>query len=140
VTRALTVTVALIAAASSVGAQEIRTAAERLARSWERADVNAIGNQAAEEGLSVELGGERVGPVSSRQAAAILKRVFDERETMSTQVGSAREMHGENRRGFVELTWVVKSRGTSIPDSLTVLFSLELEERQWRITEIRLMR
>jgi hypothetical protein len=49
-------------------------------------------------------------------------------------------MHGENKRAFVELTWVTRARGTSIPDSTTVLFSLELDQEQWRITEIRLMR
>jgi len=139
-TRALSITVALLATATAVRGQDIKPAALRLARAWERADVNTIGGQAAKAGLSLDVGGERFGPVAGRQAAAILKRVFDERETMSTSVGSARELHGENRRAFVELTWVTRSRGTSIPDSTTVLFSLEYDREQWRITEIRLMR
>lgn len=139
-TRSLTITVALLAAATSASGQDIGPAANRLAQAWASADVNTLGGQAAKTGLSLDVGGERVGPVSSRQASAILKRVFDERETMSARVGSAREMHGENRRAFVELTWVTRSRGTSIPDSTTVLFSLELDGEQWRITEIRLMR
>jgi hypothetical protein len=139
-TRALTLTVALLAAATSARGQDVRPVAQGLAHAWERGDVNALGNKAARSGLSLELVGERVGPVNSRQGAAILKRVFDDRETISVSVGSAREMHGENKRAFVELTWVTRARGTSIPDSTTVLFSLELDQEQWRITEIRLMR
>lgn len=138
--RALTFAMALLAVATTARAQELKPAAQRLATAWARADVNTLGNQVARSGLSLDVGGERVGPVVGRQAAAMLKRVFDERETMSASVGAAREMHGENRRAFVEITWVTRSRGTSIPDSTTVLFSLELEQEQWRITEIRLMR
>lgn len=139
--RALTLTVALLAAATGVRGQDIRPVAQGLANAWERADVSTLGNKAARAGLSLDVGGERVGPVSSRQVAALLKRVvFDDRETISVSVGSAREMHGENKRAFVELTWVTRARGTSIPDSTTVLFSLELDKEQWRITEIRLMR
>jgi len=139
-TRALTFAMALLAAATTARGQDLKPAAQRLAAAWERADVNTLGDLVARSGLSLDVGGERVGPVAGRQAAAMLKRVFDERETMSASVGAAREMHGENRRAFVEITWVTRSRGTSIPDSTTVLFSLELEREQWRITEIRLMR
>jgi hypothetical protein len=141
-TRALVLTLSLLAVASSAHAQGIRPAAQHIAQAWQRGDVNTIGNLAATNGLSLDVGGERVGPVDSRRAAAILKRVLDldDRETMSVSVGSAREMHGETKRAFVELTWVTRSRGTSIPDSTTVLFSLELVQEQWRITEIRLMR
>jgi len=139
-TRAVTFGLALLAAATGARGQDIKPAAERLAAAWQKADVDALGGQAARAGLSLDVDGERVGPVAGRQAATILKRVFDERETMSTDVGSAREMHGEGRRAFVELVWVTRSRGTSIPDSSTVLFSLEYDRDQWRITEIRLMR
>lgn len=139
-TRTLALALTLLAAATGARAQDIRPFAEGLAHAWERGDVNALGNRSAKAGLSLDVGGERVGPVSSRQVGALLKRVFDDRETISVRVGSAREMHGENKRAFVELNWVTRSRGTSIPDSTTVLFSLELDQEQWRITEIRLMR
>lgn len=138
--RTLPFALMLLALATAVRAQDIKPEAQRLAAAWERADVNMLGNQAAKSGLSIDIGGERIGPVAGRLAATMLKRVFDERETMSASVGAAREMHGENRRAFVEITWVTRSRGTSIPDSTTVLLSLELESEQWRITEIRLMR
>ncbi len=138
--RVLSLSVALLAIASSASGQAIGPAAQRLAAAWERGDVNTLGEQVARAGLSLDVGGERIGPVTGRMATAALKRLFDDRETVSAEVGSAREMRGESRRAWVELTWVTRSRGTSIPDSTTVLFSLEFDGERWRITEIRLMR
>ena len=138
--RALGLSAVFVAAVSGASGQDIRPAAQRIANAWQRADVGVIADQVARSGLSLDFGGQRVGPVAGRQATTMLRRVFEERETMSVRVGSVKEMEGKTRRGYVEVSWTTRARGTSIPDTTTVLFSLELDGDQWRITEIRLMR
>jgi hypothetical protein len=52
----------------------------------------------------------------------------------------AREIDGEPRRAYIELTWVTRPKGTSETDRSTVFFSFVIEDGQWRVTEIRHMR
>jgi hypothetical protein len=140
-TRKLAVVLALFgSAAPALRAQEFKPAAQRVAAAFQRQDVGVLGSQAARGGLSIDLSGERVGPFSGRQAATALKRFFDERETVSISLGNLRETGGDPRRGYVELNWVIRSRGSRIPERSTVVVALELDHDQWRITEIRLMR
>jgi hypothetical protein len=131
---------AFVGVASVASAQEFKPAAQRIAAAFQQQDVGALGAQASREGLSIDLSGERVGPFSGRQAAAALKRIFEERETVSISIGSVRETGGDPRRGYVELNWVIRTRGSRIPERSTVVVALELDRDQWRITEIRLMR
>jgi hypothetical protein len=127
--------------ATAAHAQDIRPAAQRIASAWQRADVGVLGAQTAKAGLSIDLAGERVGPYGSgRQAAAALKRLFEDRETVSISVATAKETGGEPRRGYVELNWVTRTRGSRIPEHSVVVVAMEVDRDQWRITEIRLMR
>jgi hypothetical protein len=68
-----------------------------------------------------------------------LKSVFERVETVSAEVGRAQEVEGDPRRAFVEITWVTKARGTSIPERTKVFFGLIIDGDSWRITEIRLI-
>ena len=139
--RALTLAVTLLAGASAVRAQDFKPTVQRIADAWERGDVGQLGGQASLKGMDLDFYGERLGPVAGRQASNSLRRLFDNRETLAIRIGSAREVRGETRRAaWVELTWITRVRGTSIPDSSTVFLALELDRDQWRITEIRIMR
>lgn len=139
--RRLAFAVLLAGLATSAHAQEFRPAAQRIASAWQRGDVGTLGAQASPEGLSIDLAGERVGPYGTgRQAAAALKRLFEDRETVSISIATAKETGGEPRRGYVELNWVTRARGSRIPERSVVVVALEVDHDQWRITEIRLMR
>jgi hypothetical protein len=138
--RTLTLAVAFLGIAAAVRAQDFKPAAQRIAAAWSRADVGSLGAQAAKAGLSIDLGGGSVGPLAGRQAAAALRRLFDDRETVSIDIATAKEMPGEPKRGYVELNWVTRTRGTRISERSTVFVALELDREDWRITEIRMMR
>jgi hypothetical protein len=131
---------AFLAASQPASAQDFRPVIDRLAKAWERADVSVVGSHAASLGLSLDVEGRRTGPLPERQASSALRRLFDDRETIAITPGIAKELDGEPRRAFAELTWITRARGTTIPERSTIVFSLELEKGRWRVTEIRLIR
>ncbi|MGH7502273.1 MAG: hypothetical protein ACREL7_11005 [Longimicrobiales bacterium] len=137
--RTLILAVTTLAIAVPASAQPLDPATRRIAQAWQRGDVNSIGSFAARSGLSLDVGGQKIGPLHARQAAMALKRVFERVETVSASIGQAHEVEGDPRRAFVEITWVTKAPGTSIPESSQVFFGLVLDGDTWRITEIRLI-
>jgi hypothetical protein len=130
----------LLAAAGPVRAQELSDVVERVARSWSRGDASAIVAHAARSGISLDLDGQRVGPIAPRQAAAVLRDVLDRRETVRASAGRARVVGGSPEKGFGEIAWTSRARGTTIPERATVVLAFVREDGQWRVTEIRLMR
>lgn len=138
--RALLAAVLLTAGGSTgVGAQTLEPVVQRIAAAWNKNDAAAITAFAAKQGVSLQLSGDRVGPLPARQAAAALRSLFDKVETVSTQAGIAKEIPGEPRRAFLELGWISRPPGTSETSRATVFFALVLEDGSWRITEIRHM-
>ncbi len=118
-------------------AQDLEPLVDRLAHAWNRADANTIASFASREGVSIELGGARVGPLPARQAAAALRRLFDSFETVAVRAGQHRIVGGSPKRAFVEITWTTLARGTTVPERSTVFLGLSFEADRWRVTEIR---
>ena len=63
-----------------------------------------------------------------------------EHETLSVRLMTSRAIGGQPRRASGEVSWMMRSRGTTIPDKASVFVALILEDDQWRITEIRFIR
>ncbi len=122
------------------GAQDLRPTASRLSSAWARGDASEIGTRAARSGLSIAVNGDRTGPFNGRQAAAALKRVFEDRETLSARPGKNGIIDGEPRKAFVEIAWTTRTKGSRIEERTTVLLQLVEDGKDWRITEIRLMK
>lgn len=121
-------------------AQDLRPTVSRLSSAWSRGDFSAIGTRAARSGLSIAMDGDKTGPFNERQAAAALKRVFEDRETLSARPGKDGIIDGEPRRAYLEISWVTRSKGSRVQEKTTVLLQLVEEGSDWRITEIRLMK
>ena len=137
---ALPVFMLLAAAAAPARGQELSDVVERVARSWSRGDASAVVAHAARGGLSLDLEGQRVGPVAARQAAAVLRGLFDRSETVRADAGRTRVVGGSPEKAFGEIAWTSRARGTTIPERATVVLAFVREDGQWRVTEIRLMR
>ena len=130
----------LLAVAAPARGQELSDVVERVARSWSRGDASAIVAHAARAGISLDLGGQRVGPIPARQAAAVLRGVLDRRETVRASAGQTRVVGGSPQTAFGEIAWTSRVRGTTIPERATVVLAFVREDGHWRVTEIRLMR
>ena len=138
-TRTLAFAAAMLGVAHAALAQDFRPVVDQLARGWQRGDVSMLGSNAASIGVSLDVEG-RIGLLPGRQAASALRRLFDQRETLSVAVSMSKEVDGSPRRALAELTWINRERGTTIPERWTIFVALELEREQWRITEIRRMK
>jgi hypothetical protein len=141
--RALLPLLALLAIASApraAAAQDLDAVVEQIAAAWARGNLAAIAGHAARGGIELDVDGGSGGPVAARQVIAMLRRVFDGRETLSVRPGVTRVADGSPARGFSEIAWTHRGRGTSIPERSTVFVAWVREDGSWRVTQIRLMR
>ncbi len=119
---------------------ELGRVIDRLASSWARGEANTLAALSARNGVSLNVDGEQIGPLTPRQAAAVLRNLFVGRTTHSLSPGLARVVGGQPLRAFGELSWTVRTRGTTIPERTTIFLALVWEGDTWRITQIRLLR
>lgn len=131
-------TAIVAAAARPVSAQDLRPTVSRLASAWARGDFTEIGTRAARSGLSIAVNGDKTGPYNERQAAAALKRVFEDRETLSARPGKSGVIPGNRRKAYVEISWTTRTKGSRIEEQTTVVLQLIEDGQDWRITEIHL--
>jgi len=136
-TLALTASLFFFRAAS---AQNVESVVDRIAELWARGDAASVASLAARDGISLNLDGKTAGPLAARQATALLRRLFDERETINVRMMQPQMVGGQPPRAYGEISWMMRSRGTTIPDKTSVLISLVLEDGRWRVTEIRFVR
>lgn len=129
-----------IAASASAQEAELEKVLDRLAAAWARADANSLAALSARNGISVDLDGEPIGPLTPRKAAAVLRNIFLGRTTDALSTGLARIVGGQPPRAFGEFSWTAKTQGTTIPEKTTIFFALVWEGDAWRITQIRLLR
>lgn len=126
-----------IAPAAAASAQDLDPLVQRVTSAWKRSDASAIASFISGDGVSLEIGGARVGPLPPRQAAAALRKLFDSVETVSVHSGMAKLVSGAPKRAFVEINWTTRARGTTVPQRSTIFIALVLEGDRWRVTEIR---
>src|SRR5688500_18045796 len=130
---------ALLVAQLPADAQQVESVIDRLTGSWARGDASAVAAMASRNGMSLDLGGKPVGPLASRQVGAMLRQLFDERETLSVRPKAPQVVGGTPPRASAEITWTTRARGTTIPEQTSVFVALIFEKDRWRITEIRLV-
>lgn len=138
--RVLLVASGLLLAAQPTRGQDLEPLVQRITRAWTNADAGAIASLASSQGISLDIGGARVGSLPARQTAAALRKLFENFETLSARAGMHRVVAGSPRRAFVEITWTTRSRGTTQPERSKIFVGLTLEQDVWRVTEIRHIR
>jgi hypothetical protein len=121
-------------------AQSLEQSLDRVAAAWHRSDAGAIAGYAARAGISLNIDGQAVGPLAPRQAAAGIRRAFEDRESIGVRTNMSRTVGGTPTRAFGEISWTTRARGTTIPERVTIFVAFVLEDERWRITEIRLIR
>ena len=131
--------VLLLSAHAEVHAQDADGFMARVAAAWRKSDAEAVSALGDPDGISIEVDGRHVGSIAPRQAAAVLRRVFSDRETTKAVAGPARTMPGNARRAYSEIVWEHRVRGTTQPVKINVFIAAARDGAAWRITEIRLM-
>lgn len=134
--------VAALLAAAPLAAQEHRplgAVLDDLAALWARGDAGAIADLTSASGIDVEVAGSSMGSLSGRKLAAALRRVFDDRVTVSVESKMTSPVKGVENRAFGELAWVLRPGGASVSESTTVFLALVHEAGGWRLTQIRIL-
>lgn len=134
----LLVTIALLRA-SDARAQRLDDIVDIVRFAWSQSDAKAVAAMSARGGVSIETREGRLGPLGTRQANAVLRRLFEERETVSMRIGRTQVVGGSPRRAFSEITWIARAPDTTEPERITVLLELVQEGENWRITQIRML-
>ena len=119
-------------------AQSVETVMDQFASYWASGDASSIASLAAENGITLDLERKHSGPLRERQAAAVLRNLFEQRETIQVRRAAPQMVGGQPPRAFGEVTWMMQPRGTTIPERVTVFVAWVLQKDRWRITEIRL--
>ncbi|CAN5322034.1 hypothetical protein BH23GEM4_BH23GEM4_08310 [soil metagenome] len=109
-----------------------------VARLWARGDANGVAALGADAGVAVELGAAR-GTVQERHAAAALRGLFGEAETVSVRILRSARAGGRPPRGFGEFAWTTRPRGTGAPQTAGVYVGAALDEGRWEIRELRVI-
>lgn len=132
--------VALTATATRAHAQQLDIVMKQFAGAWTRNDEKVIAALIARDGASIETDAGRLGPLGARQAAAVLRVLFDERATRNVQTRQTQSVGGTPQKAYSELIWTTVAPETTQPMRITVFVELVLEyERYWRVTKIRLL-
>lgn len=125
--------------ATAAHAQRLDDVVFQVVEAWARGDAKALAALSAREGIAIEGREVRTGPLGSRQAAAVLRRIFDDRETVAIRPGMVQMVGGSPRRAFLEITWVARAPETTQPERSKVFVELVLNHERWQITQIRLL-
>ncbi|HEX2091110.1 MAG TPA: hypothetical protein VHG28_01865 [Longimicrobiaceae bacterium] len=105
---------------------------------WREEEASSLAELVPSSGQMVlEIGREAAGPVQERHAAAALRTLFADRESVSIRPTRITVAGGEPLQGFGELSWVSRSRGVTVPQMHTIYVGVVWEGRGWRIREIR---
>lgn len=110
-----------------------------LADLWEGGEAQAIAEFAASSGVDFEVRGLALGSLSGRKLAGALRRVFDDRVTVSVVSNMTSPVMGVEDRAFGELTWEVRPGGATVAERSTVFLALVREHAGWRVTQIRIL-
>ena len=138
-TKTLLVAGLLLFRSVTVGhAQSVESVMDQFASYWASGDASSIASLAAENGITLDLERKRSGPLRERQAAAVLRNLFEQRETIQVRRAAPQMVGGQPPRAFGEVTWMMQPRGTTIPERVTVFVAWVLQKDRWRVTEIRL--
>jgi hypothetical protein len=111
---------------------------DAIAMAFTQGQAKILVSLAARDGISIETREGQMGPLAPRQATAVLRALFGDRQTVSVRPGSTHVVGGSPARAFTEFTWVTRAPDTTQPERNTVVLELVREGNNWRITQIRL--
>src|SRR5687767_15658175 len=86
-------------------AQHVESVINRFTDLWARGDASAIAELSSRDGVTLDFDGRLMGPLGHMQVAAMLRRLFDDRETLSARMMTPQIVGGTSARAFGEVSW-----------------------------------
>lgn len=120
--------------------EDLDRVVESLTQMWARGEVGALVELGASPGVDLEIHGDPMGSLSGRRAAAALRQLFGDQETVAVWHGTLSTVSGADERAFVELTWDVRPTGLPFRERNRVFVGFIHEPTGWKISQIRILR
>ena len=134
------IAVAVTTTAARAHAQQLESAMSRFSGAWRQGDDKAVASQIAREGVTIETSDGRLGPLGARQTAAVLRTLFEGRDTRNLRTRQMQDVGGSPQRAYAEVIWTTLAPETTQPIRVVVFVEWVLEQdKTWRITRIRLL-
>ena len=133
-----------LVAASPASAQQAASAPldrfiKEVAYLWSGSDVRALADLMPRETQVLLDTGRGIEAVDARHAAAALRSLFSDRESVSVRPMRVTLASSRPPRGFGELAWSFRGRTTSSSETRSVYVGAVWSDEGWRISELRLM-
>lgn len=128
------------AAAQDPDPDDLTGLLDTLAILWTRGDAAGLAAHAAVAGLDLEVDGTSMGHLEGRRAAAAFRQLFGRQETVAVEAGHAAKVIGAEDRAFSEFIWVIRMPGAAMTETHKIFVALVLESREWRVSQIRILR
>jgi hypothetical protein len=112
---------------------------QEVVRLWLSGDVAALVELIPEADQLILDTGTGIENANSRHAAAALRALFSESETLATRAVRVTVASTSPPKGFGELSWTFRSRGSPGEQSRSIYVAAARENASWKITELRLM-
>ena len=100
----------------------------RFSGAWRQNDDKGIAAMIAREGATIETGEARLGPLGARQAAAVLRSLFEGRDTRSVQTRQMQDVGGTPQKAYAEVIWTTLAPETTQPLRVIVFVEWVLEQ------------
>ncbi len=126
-------------AAQETPAAPLEDFVRQVARLWMGGEAAALVELAPADGKIILNVGETSGSVQGRHAAAALRALFAERESITMRPTRVTVSGGRPLRGFGEFSWVSRSRGMTVPQTATLYVGAIWEGDSWRVRELRVL-
>lgn len=131
---------AISATAVRADAQQLESAMSRFSGAWRQGDDKAIASLIARDGATIETGDGRMGPLGARQVAAVLRELFEGRDTHGVRTRQMQDVGGSPQRAYAEVIWTAVAPETTQPMRVVLFVEWVLDQdKTWRITRIRML-
>ena len=121
------------------GSMRIEDFVTRVARYWAGSDVGSIVDLIPADGTLLLDTGEGTEPANSRHAAAALRALFSDYDSVDARPLRITVTSVAPQTGFSELAWTYRSRGAPGQQARSIYLAVAVEGGAWKITELRLM-
>lgn len=118
---------------------EMESSLQAFLAAWQSEDGAQLEAALLVTGVSLRMGNESHGPVRPRQAAAALRQYMADRSPGEFMVHRVSSAGGEPERGFAEVEWSTRVRGTTEPIGYTVFVGMVRSDGGWAVQEIRIL-
>lgn len=117
----------------------LETFVQQVTHLWGEGDVGGLMELTAGGGRLVLDTGSGTEAVNDRHAAAALRALFAERESVAARPVRVTVAGGTPPRGFAEVAWTFRTRGVPEPQSRSIYVGAIREDGGWRLTELRVL-